>query len=110
MIQYEFPNGKYANKENESNDKRNDVTKPSCSGGESKFDWAEKQAIHQQRKLRLIQVTKNRNEILTFALLIINMNKSTKKKIIIQFFFFFNLLGATAIERDRITNTGKCSS
>lgn len=56
--QYDFTNGKCANKENVSttNGKRSEVTK-SSSGIDSNFDWAEKQAISQQRKLRLIQVT-----------------------------------------------------
>lgn len=60
---HRFTNGECANKENElSNGKRIEVTK-SSSGIDSNFDWAKKEAIHQQRKLRLIQVT---NKTMTF--------------------------------------------
>ncbi|XP_031625721.1 titin homolog isoform X2 [Contarinia nasturtii] len=61
--QYDFTNGKCANKENVlSNGKQSEVTK-SSSGIDSNFDWAEKEAISQQRKLRLIQVRQQSKEI-----------------------------------------------
>lgn len=51
------PIGKCANKENEStNGKRNELSTKSSSGIDSNFDWTQKQAIHQQRKLRLVEV------------------------------------------------------
>lgn len=48
----DFTNGKCANNENVSaNGKRCELrSSTSC------FDWAEKEAINQQRKLRLVQV------------------------------------------------------
>lgn len=55
--QHRFTSGKCSNKENESsNGRRIEVTK-SSSGIDSNFDWAKKEAIHQQRKARLIEVT-----------------------------------------------------
>lgn len=63
--QYDFKNGKCANKENEStNEKRNEVRK-SSSGIDSNLDWAKQQAISEQRKLRLIQVNQEIKLILT---------------------------------------------
>lgn len=54
---YDYPIGKCANKENESNNgKRNELSTKSSSGNDSNFDWTKKQAIHQQRKLRLVEV------------------------------------------------------
>lgn len=54
---YDFPIGKCANKENEStNGKRNELSTKSSSGIDSNFDWTQKEAIHQQRKLRLVEV------------------------------------------------------
>lgn len=55
--QHDYPIGKCANKENEStNSKRNELSTKLSSGIDSKFDWSKKEAIHQQRKLRLVQV------------------------------------------------------
>lgn len=55
--QYDIPKTNCANKENESsNGKRSEVTK-SSSGIDSNFDWAKREAISQQRKLRLIEVS-----------------------------------------------------
>lgn len=56
--QNDFTNGKSANKENVSSNgkQQSEVTIKSSSGIDSNFDWAEKQAISQQRKSRLIQV------------------------------------------------------
>lgn len=49
--------GKRANKENDSvNGKCNTLTKPLGANGTSSFDWAKKEAISDQRKLRLNQV------------------------------------------------------
>lgn len=57
----DFTRGKSANKENElSNGKQNLMTK-SSSGTDSAFDWAEKEAITQQRKLRLLEVSQRTN-------------------------------------------------
>lgn len=57
--QHNYPIGKCANKENEStNAKRNELSTKSSSGIDSKFDWTKKEAIHQQRKLRLVEVRK----------------------------------------------------
>ena len=55
--QYDFTNGKCANKENVSTNGKPSEVRKSSSGIDSNFDWAEKQAISQQRKLRLLQVT-----------------------------------------------------
>lgn len=53
----DYPIGKCANKENEStNGKRNELSTKSSSGIDSNFDWTKKQAIHQQRKSRLVEV------------------------------------------------------
>ncbi|XP_055294791.1 uncharacterized protein LOC129564663 [Sitodiplosis mosellana] len=61
--QYDFTNGKCANKENVSTNGKRSEVKKSSSGIDSNFDWAEKQAISQQRKLRLIQVRQQSKEI-----------------------------------------------
>lgn len=54
---YDDSIGKCANKENEStNGKRNELSTKSSSGIDSNFDWTKKQAIHQQRKSRLVEV------------------------------------------------------
>lgn len=54
---HNFTSAQCSNKENESNNgKRVEVTKSSSGISDSNFDWAKKEAIHQQRKLRLIQV------------------------------------------------------
>lgn len=55
--QQNYPIGKCANKENEStNTKRTELSTKSSSGIDSKFDWTQKEAIHRQRKQRLVQV------------------------------------------------------
>lgn len=55
--QYDFPIGKCANKENEAtNGKRNGLSTKSSSCIDSNFDWTQKEAIRQQRKLRLVEV------------------------------------------------------
>lgn len=49
--------GKRSNKENDStNGKSNTLTRPTTATTSSSFDWAKKEAIHDQRKLRLTQV------------------------------------------------------
>lgn len=52
-----FDLGKRSNKENDSaNGKSSTLTRPSSSVASSSFDWAKKEAINNQRKLRLTQV------------------------------------------------------
>lgn len=55
-----YNTSKQANKENDSvNGKCNTLTKPFGANGTSSFDWTKKEAINDQRKLRLNQVQLN---------------------------------------------------
>lgn len=49
----DFENAKCANKENEST---NGILKKPSYSVDSTFDWTKKEAINQQRKLRLVEV------------------------------------------------------
>lgn len=106
---HRFTSGKCSNKENESsNGRRIEVTK-SSNGIDSNFDWAKKEAIHQQRKLRLIQVTNTgKNYFRALAPCIFNerqhkqRNKRKNSRCELIFLFFFS--GATTIKRVCITS------
>lgn len=55
--QYDFTRSKCANKENEASNGKPMVMTKSSSGFDSAFDWADKEAINQRRKLRLLEVS-----------------------------------------------------